>query len=159
MQFKMPYVYLYMKQTCCVSPGSYEGWEGGSFPCIRVKKNSDSLPRLVVEIMRIFQTINYNLLEISTTISKLSKTKLESKCGDCYDVLHHKPVLVLSVSVSRISVCVRGGETQGPAAGLDGMNLIRDLGAAFFESHCELNDKTSSPFSSNRTMFETEEVR
>jgi len=66
MQFKMPYVYLYMKQTCCVSPGSYEGWEGGSFPCIRVKKNSDSLPRLVVEIMRIFQTINYNLLEIST---------------------------------------------------------------------------------------------
>lgn len=56
---------------------------------------------------------------------------------------------------------VRGGETQGPAAGLDGMNLglIRDLGSAFFESHCELNDKTSSPFSSNRTMFETEEVR
>lgn len=55
---------------------------------------------------------------------------------------------------------VRGGEAQGPASGLDGMNLglIRDLGAAFFESHCELNDKTSSPFSSNRTMFETEEV-
>uniref|UniRef100_A0A8C2XJ07 Autophagy related 2A n=1 Tax=Cyclopterus lumpus TaxID=8103 RepID=A0A8C2XJ07_CYCLU len=76
--------------------GSYEGWEGGSFPCIRVKKNRDSLPRLVV--------------------------------------------------------------TQGPAAGLDGMNLIRDLGSAFFESHCELNDKTSSPFSSNRTMFETEEM-
>lgn len=53
---------------------------------------------------------------------------------------------------------VRGGEAQGPASGLDGMNLIRDLGSAFFESHCELNDKTSSPFSSNRTMFETEEV-
>ncbi|KAI3351666.1 hypothetical protein L3Q82_020500 [Scortum barcoo] len=84
--------------------GSYEGWEGGSFPCIRVKKNRDSLPR--------------------------------------------------------ISVHVRGGEAQGPAAGLDGINLglIRDLGAAFFESHCELNDKTSSPFSSNRTMFETEEM-
>ncbi|XP_068444905.1 autophagy-related protein 2 homolog A isoform X2 [Clinocottus analis] len=82
--------------------GSYEGWDGDSFPCIRVKKNRDYLPR--------------------------------------------------------ISVCVRGSETQGPAAGLDGMNLIRDLGAAFFESHCELNDKTSSPFSSNRTMFETEEM-
>uniref|UniRef100_A0A4W6EXS9 Autophagy related 2A n=1 Tax=Lates calcarifer TaxID=8187 RepID=A0A4W6EXS9_LATCA len=84
--------------------GSYEGWEGGSFPCIRVKKNRDSLPR--------------------------------------------------------ISVHVRGGETQGPAAGLSGMNLglMRDLGAAFFESHCELNDKISSPFSSNRTMFETEEM-
>ncbi|KAM8909877.1 autophagy-related protein 2 homolog A [Spinachia spinachia] len=82
--------------------GSYEGWEGGSFPCIRVKKNRDCLPR--------------------------------------------------------ISVCVRGGETQGPAAGLDGVNLIRDLGSAFFESHCEITDKTSSPFSSNRTMFETEEM-
>uniref|UniRef100_A0A3Q1G6N3 Autophagy related 2A n=1 Tax=Acanthochromis polyacanthus TaxID=80966 RepID=A0A3Q1G6N3_9TELE len=84
--------------------GSYEGWEGGSFPCIRVKKNRDSLPR--------------------------------------------------------ISVRVRGGEAQGPAAGLSGMNLglMRDLGAAFFESHCEFNDKTSSPFSSNRTMFETEEM-
>uniref|UniRef100_A0A3B4V0L1 Autophagy related 2A n=1 Tax=Seriola dumerili TaxID=41447 RepID=A0A3B4V0L1_SERDU len=76
--------------------GSYEGWEGGSFPCIRVKKNCDSLPRSVV----------------------------------------------------------------GPAAGLSGMNLglIGDLGSAFFESHCELNNKTSSPFSSNRTMFETEEM-
>ncbi|XP_041845733.1 autophagy-related protein 2 homolog A [Melanotaenia boesemani] len=84
--------------------GSYEGWEGSSFPCIRVKKNHDSLPR--------------------------------------------------------ISVRVRGGEAQGPAAGLSGMNLglMRDLGAAFFESHCEFNDKTSSPFSSNRTMFETEEM-
>ncbi|XP_057705882.1 autophagy-related protein 2 homolog A isoform X1 [Corythoichthys intestinalis] len=84
--------------------GSYEGWEGGSFPCIRVKKSPDSLPRL--------------------------------------------------------SIRVRGGETQDPAAGLSGLNLgvARDLGAAFFESHCELNDKTSSPFSSNRTMFETEEM-
>lgn len=65
------------------------------------------------------------------------------------------------VSVNRISVHVRGGEAQGPAAGLSGMNLglIGELGSAFFESHCELNNKTSSPFSSNRTMFETEEVR
>uniref|UniRef100_A0A669CNR2 Autophagy related 2A n=1 Tax=Oreochromis niloticus TaxID=8128 RepID=A0A669CNR2_ORENI len=87
--------------------GSYEGWEGSSFPCIRVRKNRDTLPRSV-------------LLVINTT----------------------------------------DGEAQGPAAGLSGMNpgLIRDLGAAFFESHCEFNDKTSSPFSSNRTMFETEEM-
>uniref|UniRef100_A0A665XDY6 Autophagy related 2A n=1 Tax=Echeneis naucrates TaxID=173247 RepID=A0A665XDY6_ECHNA len=44
--------------------------------------------------------------------------------------------------------------------GLSGMNLglIGDLGSAFFESHCELNNKPSSPFSSNRTMFETEEM-
>uniref|UniRef100_A0A672GI32 Autophagy related 2A n=1 Tax=Salarias fasciatus TaxID=181472 RepID=A0A672GI32_SALFA len=80
--------------------GSYEGWEGGSFPCIRVMKNRESLPRLVFVIR------------------------------------------------------------MGPAAGLSGMNmgLIRDLGAAFFESHCEFNEKSSSPFSSNRTMFETEEM-
>lgn len=65
------------------------------------------------------------------------------------------------VSAHRISVRVRGGEAQGPAAGLSGMNLglISELGSASLESHCELNNKTSSPFSSNRTMFETEEVR
>uniref|UniRef100_A0A665XFJ7 Autophagy related 2A n=1 Tax=Echeneis naucrates TaxID=173247 RepID=A0A665XFJ7_ECHNA len=63
-------------------------------------------------------------------------------------------------SVDRITVHVRGSEAQGPAAGLSGMNLglIGDLGSAFFESHCELNNKPSSPFSSNRTMFETEEM-
>uniref|UniRef100_A0A3P8V0S0 Autophagy related 2A n=1 Tax=Cynoglossus semilaevis TaxID=244447 RepID=A0A3P8V0S0_CYNSE len=78
--------------------GSYEGWEGGSFPCIRVKRN-------------------------------------------------HNVVIILP-------------HVSGPAAGLSGTNLglIKDLGNAFFESHCEFNDKTSSPFSSNRTMFETEEM-
>uniref|UniRef100_A0A672GZG5 Autophagy related 2A n=1 Tax=Salarias fasciatus TaxID=181472 RepID=A0A672GZG5_SALFA len=69
-------------------------------------------------------------------------------------------LVCVCVCVYRISVRVRGGEAQGPAAGLSGMNmgLIRDLGAAFFESHCEFNEKSSSPFSSNRTMFETEEM-
>lgn len=42
-------VYLFL--ICCVSTGSYEGWEGGSFPCIRVKRNHESLPRLVVIII------------------------------------------------------------------------------------------------------------
>uniref|UniRef100_A0A3B5Q3M0 Autophagy related 2A n=1 Tax=Xiphophorus maculatus TaxID=8083 RepID=A0A3B5Q3M0_XIPMA len=88
--------------------GSYEGWEGGSFPCIRVKKNHDSMPRLDSMPFR------------------------------------------LSIFIGR----------QGPAAGLSGMNLglMKDLGATFFESHCEFNEKSSSPFSSNRTMFETEEM-
>uniref|UniRef100_A0A8C5E3R7 Autophagy related 2A n=1 Tax=Gouania willdenowi TaxID=441366 RepID=A0A8C5E3R7_GOUWI len=70
--------------------GSYEGWDGGSFPCIRVKKNRELLARSVF--------VGMNL------------------------------------------------------------GLIKDLGAAFFESHCEFNEKSSSPFSSNRTMFETEEM-
>lgn len=82
--------------------GSYEGWEGNSFPCIRVKKSRDCLPR--------------------------------------------------------ISVRVRGGDVQEPVSGLGSVNLIRDLGSVFLESHCELGDKSSSPFSSNRTMFETEEM-
>lgn len=53
---------------------------------------------------------------------------------------------------------VRGGDMQDPGSGLGGVNLIRDLGSVFLESHCELGEKSSSPFSSNRTMFETEEV-
>ncbi|XP_013861327.1 autophagy-related protein 2 homolog A [Austrofundulus limnaeus] len=81
--------------------GSYEGWEGGSFPCIKVKRSRDVLPG--------------------------------------------------------ISVRVRGGEAQVPSAGLN-LGLIKDLGATFFESHCEFTENTSSPFSSNRTMFETEEM-
>ncbi|CAL9707012.1 unnamed protein product [Knipowitschia caucasica] len=80
--------------------GSYEGWEGGSFPCIRIQKIRDSVPK--------------------------------------------------------ISVRVHGGENDDPTTGIGGHS--RDQRAAFFESHCELQDKTSSPFSSNRTMFETEEM-
>ncbi|XP_056139851.1 autophagy-related protein 2 homolog A isoform X2 [Lampris incognitus] len=84
--------------------GAYEGWEGGRFPCVRVKKSQDAVPR--------------------------------------------------------ISVHVNGGEAQGPGGVLGGLGigLVRDLGAMSFESACELREKTSSPFSSNRTMFETEEM-
>ncbi len=146
---------------CCVSPGSYEGWEGGSFPCIRVKKNRDSLPRLVLVIMRIIRNQHLQLSKRKFLLSNNSCSSVQTKNIVIMYSSTTSVYYLLPVSVNRISVRVRGGETQGPAAGLDGMNLglIRDLGAAFFDSHCELNDKTSSPFSSNRTMFETEEVR
>uniref|UniRef100_A0A8C7PAA3 Autophagy related 2A n=1 Tax=Oncorhynchus mykiss TaxID=8022 RepID=A0A8C7PAA3_ONCMY len=85
----------------CLS-GTYEGWEGGSFPCIRVKKSQDSMAKL--------------------------------------------------------SVRVRGGEGLGSGLGGLGVGLMRDLGSMSFENPCELREKTSSPFSSNRTMFETEEM-
>uniref|UniRef100_A0A8C7G4N1 Autophagy related 2A n=1 Tax=Oncorhynchus kisutch TaxID=8019 RepID=A0A8C7G4N1_ONCKI len=85
----------------CLS-GTYEGWEGGSFPCIRVKKSQDSMAKL--------------------------------------------------------SVRVSGGEGLGSGLGGVGVGLMRDLGSMSFENPCELREKTSSPFSSNRTMFETEEM-
>lgn len=53
------------KLTYRVSPGSYEGWEGGSFPCIRVKKNRDSLPRLVVMIKRITRNQHFIVQKLS----------------------------------------------------------------------------------------------
>ena len=53
---------------------------------------------------------------------------------------------------------VNGGEGLGSSLGGVGLGLMRDLGAMSFENPCELREKTSSPFSSNRTMFETEEV-
>ncbi|KAJ8338027.1 hypothetical protein SKAU_G00369930 [Synaphobranchus kaupii] len=87
--------------------GVYQGWEGGSFPCIRVLKNPhsqspDSMPRISV----------------------------------------------------RVSDGGGGGDRRaGPRLGLD-----RDLGSMSLESPCELRERESSPFSSNRTMFETEEM-
>ncbi|XP_066504657.1 autophagy-related protein 2 homolog A [Hoplias malabaricus] len=88
--------------------GVYEGWEGGSFPCIRVQKNTDSLslentPRIVVRVSR---------------------------------------------------------EADTDTRGDKGVGLKRDLGlgSVSMENPCELREKNSSPFSSNRTMFETEEM-
>lgn len=113
-----------------------------------MRKNHDSQPRLVPysKVIKVFPLskihLDFNLIQrFYCTLSYVSIT--DSAC------------------VTRISVRVRGGDGQAPTSGLDGLKLglIRDMGSAFFESQCELNDKTSSPFSSNRTMFETEEVR
>ena len=62
------------------------------------------------------------------------------------------------LSGPRLTVRVNGGEGLGSSLGGVGLGLMRDLGAMSFENPCELREKTSSPFSSNRTMFETEEV-
>ncbi|KAB5571342.1 hypothetical protein PHYPO_G00223950 [Pangasianodon hypophthalmus] len=88
--------------------GVYEGWEGGSFPCIRVQKgsntqNPDSTPKIVVHV---------------------------------------------------------SGAADSDGRGGVGVGLNGDLGLGFvsMENPCELREKNSSPFSSNRTMFETEEM-
>ncbi|XP_018592791.2 autophagy-related protein 2 homolog A isoform X2 [Scleropages formosus] len=93
--------------------GVYEGWEGSSFPCIRVQKNPDS----------------------------------------------QDPDSIPRISV-RVNCCAgevvrpRWGDGSGPA----GLGLDGDLGSMSMESPCELRERESSPFSSNRTMFETEEM-
>ncbi|XP_035267111.1 autophagy-related protein 2 homolog A [Anguilla anguilla] len=88
--------------------GVYEGWEGGSFPCIRILKNPDS----------------------------------------------HRPDSMPRISVRVSDGGGAGGDRRaGPRLGLD-----RDLGSMSLESPCELRERESSPFSSNRTMFETEEM-
>uniref|UniRef100_A0A8C7G3H7 Autophagy related 2A n=1 Tax=Oncorhynchus kisutch TaxID=8019 RepID=A0A8C7G3H7_ONCKI len=66
--------------------------------------------------------------------------------------------IYLSLPLSRLSVRVSGGEGLGSGLGGVGVGLMRDLGSMSFENPCELREKTSSPFSSNRTMFETEEM-
>ncbi|KAL2088636.1 hypothetical protein ACEWY4_015535 [Coilia grayii] len=55
----------------------------------------------------------------------------------------------------RISVRARGGAGVEAAVG-----VLRDLGlgSMSLENPCEIREKNSSPFSSNRTMFETEEM-
>ncbi|KAI1898687.1 hypothetical protein AGOR_G00074940 [Albula goreensis] len=85
--------------------GIYEGWEGGSFPCIRVLKDPDA------------------------------------------HSLDNMP---------RISVRVSDGGGGGDRRA--GLMRDRDLGSMSLESPCELRERESSPFSSNRTMFETEEM-
>ncbi|XP_048883412.1 autophagy-related protein 2 homolog A isoform X3 [Brienomyrus brachyistius] len=93
--------------------GVYEGWEGGTFPCIRVQKNPDS------------QTPD---------------------------------------SVPRISVRISCGAAEGSGrrwpdgSRVSGLAMDGDLASVSMESPCELRERESSPFSSNRTMFETEEM-
>uniref|UniRef100_A0A8B9H989 Autophagy related 2A n=1 Tax=Astyanax mexicanus TaxID=7994 RepID=A0A8B9H989_ASTMX len=55
--------------------------------------------------------------------------------------------------------CVWVGEAGADSRGI-GVGLNRDLGlgSVSMENPCELREKNSSPFSSNQTMFETEEM-
>ncbi|XP_051506271.1 autophagy-related protein 2 homolog A-like [Myxocyprinus asiaticus] len=87
--------------------GVYEGWEGKSFPCIRVQKGPDP----------------------------------QSSDG-----------------TPRIQVRVNEGAGSDSRGVCEGVNRDLHLGSMSLENPCELSEKNSSPFSSNRTMFETEEM-
>ncbi|KAI2657093.1 hypothetical protein H4Q32_021165 [Labeo rohita] len=60
--------------------------------------------------------------------------------------------------IPRIQVRVNEGAGSDSMGVCEGMNRDLGLGSMSLENPCELREKNSSPFSSNRTMFETEEM-
>uniref|UniRef100_A0A673MNR3 Autophagy-related protein 2 homolog A-like n=1 Tax=Sinocyclocheilus rhinocerous TaxID=307959 RepID=A0A673MNR3_9TELE len=62
------------------------------------------------------------------------------------------------VSICRIQVRVNEGAGSDCTGVCEGVNRDLGLGSMSLENPCELREKNSSPFSSNRTMFETEEM-
>lgn len=128
----------------------YEDWEGGSFPCIRVQKSTDlqNTPRCVLLwMMSVYYKTVDQFLQFVTYLANSSKSFFACLCH-----ITHPFVYRIIVRVS--------GEAGMDSTGVAGVGLNRDLGlgSMSMENPCELREKNSSPFSSNRTMFETEEV-
>uniref|UniRef100_A0A673KXT8 Autophagy-related protein 2 homolog A-like n=1 Tax=Sinocyclocheilus rhinocerous TaxID=307959 RepID=A0A673KXT8_9TELE len=61
-------------------------------------------------------------------------------------------------SIYRIQIRVNEGAGSDSTGVCEGVNRDLGLGSMSLENPCELREKNSSPFSSNRTMFETEEM-
>ncbi|KAI7801585.1 putative autophagy-related protein 2-like protein A, partial [Triplophysa rosa] len=61
-------------------------------------------------------------------------------------------------AMPRIQVRVNEGAASDSRGAREGLNTDLGLASMSLENPCELREKTSSPFSSNRTMFETEEM-
>uniref|UniRef100_A0A8C1CSI5 Autophagy related 2A n=1 Tax=Cyprinus carpio carpio TaxID=630221 RepID=A0A8C1CSI5_CYPCA len=60
--------------------------------------------------------------------------------------------------IPRIQIRVNEGMSSDSTGVCEGVNRDLGLGSMSLENPCELREKNSSPFSSNRTMFETEEM-
>uniref|UniRef100_A0A673KWW3 Autophagy-related protein 2 homolog A-like n=1 Tax=Sinocyclocheilus rhinocerous TaxID=307959 RepID=A0A673KWW3_9TELE len=60
--------------------------------------------------------------------------------------------------IPRIQIRVNEGAGSDSTGVCEGVNRDLGLGSMSLENPCELREKNSSPFSSNRTMFETEEM-
>uniref|UniRef100_A0AAR2LYP3 Autophagy related 2A n=1 Tax=Pygocentrus nattereri TaxID=42514 RepID=A0AAR2LYP3_PYGNA len=71
-----------------------------------------------------------------------------------------KLIQLFEATFSDMIVVRVSGEAGTDSRGVVGVGLNRDsgLGSVSMENPCELREKNSSPFSSNRTMFETEEM-
>ncbi|XP_056625183.1 autophagy-related protein 2 homolog A [Triplophysa dalaica] len=61
-------------------------------------------------------------------------------------------------AMPRIQVRVNEGADSDSRGAREGLNTDLGLASMSLENPCELREKNSSPFSSNRTMFETEEM-
>uniref|UniRef100_A0A671SK87 Autophagy-related protein 2 homolog A-like n=1 Tax=Sinocyclocheilus anshuiensis TaxID=1608454 RepID=A0A671SK87_9TELE len=64
----------------------------------------------------------------------------------------------LSKQLIQIQIRVNEGAGSDSTGVCEGVNRDLGLGSMSLENPCELREKNSSPFSSNRTMFETEEM-
>uniref|UniRef100_A0A672MSP6 Autophagy related 2A n=1 Tax=Sinocyclocheilus grahami TaxID=75366 RepID=A0A672MSP6_SINGR len=81
--------------------------------------------------------------------------KLTKLLEACFTDMHGEFPLV---SICRIQVRVNEGAGSDCTGVCEGVNRDLGLGSMSLENPCELREKNSSPFSSNRTMFETEEM-
>uniref|UniRef100_A0A8C1YLM8 Autophagy related 2A n=1 Tax=Cyprinus carpio TaxID=7962 RepID=A0A8C1YLM8_CYPCA len=81
--------------------------------------------------------------------------KLTKLLEACFTDMHGEFPLF---SICRIQVRVNEGAGSDCTGVCEGVNRDLGLGSMSLENPCELREKNSSPFSSNRTMFETEEM-
>lgn len=95
---------------CCVSSGSYDGWEDGSFPCIRVKRNRDSLPRLVVVIMRIttsqehlgVELLAIVVLKLSMKLKPLLQVVIAHLISQKYNIIDNLYNLIIKIMYNNV---------------------------------------------------------
>uniref|UniRef100_A0A8C1GNC8 Autophagy related 2A n=1 Tax=Cyprinus carpio TaxID=7962 RepID=A0A8C1GNC8_CYPCA len=87
--------------------------------------------------------------------------KLTKLLEACFTDLHGEASIYffqLSYTLGQIQIRVNEGVGSDSTGVCEGVNRDLGLGSMSLENPCELREKNSSPFSSNRTMFETEEM-
>uniref|UniRef100_A0A8C1GK90 Autophagy related 2A n=1 Tax=Cyprinus carpio TaxID=7962 RepID=A0A8C1GK90_CYPCA len=90
--------------------------------------------------------------------------KLTKLLEACFTDLHGEFIMLKCngifplFSIYRIQIRVNEGVGSDSTGVCEGVNRDLGLGSMSLENPCELREKNSSPFSSNRTMFETEEM-
>uniref|UniRef100_A0A8C1JSM5 Autophagy related 2A n=1 Tax=Cyprinus carpio TaxID=7962 RepID=A0A8C1JSM5_CYPCA len=91
---------------------------------------------------------------VRNEILSLQISNLELKSQQGPDIQQDGPCRVYEGWEGEAFPCIRVQKSPDP----DGIPRDLGLGSMSLENPCELREKNSSPFSSNRTMFETEEM-